>query len=153
MLHTTRNPIQFVFAVGIMAVGCGRTAILPGVGSGPGGSGGGSSGSLTGGVSGSGGSPVISPTLDLLAGWLGGPGSSDGIGALARFSSPQGVAADGAGNLFVADSGNHTIRKVVIVTGAVTTLAGSPGDKGSDDGTGAAARFAGPTRHGCSRAV
>ena len=144
MLHATRNPIQFVFAVGIMAVGCGRTAILPGVGSGPGGSSGGSSGSLTGGVSGSGGSPAISPTLDLLAGWLGGPGSSDGIGALARFSSPQGVAADGAGNLFVADSSNHTIRKVVIVTGAVTTLAGSPGDKGSDDGTGAAARFAFP---------
>jgi sugar lactone lactonase YvrE len=44
-------------------------------------------------------------------------------------------------NLFVADSGNHTIRKVVIATGAVTTLAGTAGTSGSTDGTGAAARF------------
>jgi len=52
--------------------------------------------------------------------------------------------SDGAGNLFVADSYNHTIRKVVITTGAVTTLAGSAGSQGSADGTGAAARFNDP---------
>ena len=54
------------------------------------------------------------------------------------------MAADGAGNLFVADSGNDTIRKVVIATRVVTTLAGTSGMWGSADGTGAAARFDGP---------
>ena len=48
---------------------------------------------------------------------------ADGTGAAARFSAPYGIASDGAGNLFVADS--NTIRKVVIATGAVTTLAGA----------------------------
>ena len=50
-----------------------------------------------------------------------------------------GIASDGAGNLFVADSGNETIRKIVIATGAVTTLRRAPGQTGSArDGTGAA---------------
>jgi DNA-binding beta-propeller fold protein YncE len=51
------------------------------------------------------------------------------------------VAVDGAGNLFVSDSSNHTIRQVVVATGAVTTLAGTAGMTGSTDATGAAARF------------
>lgn len=58
--------------------------------------------------------------------------------------SPYGVAADGAGFLYVADTSNHTIRKVVLSTGAVTTLAGSVGQSGSTDGAGAAARFSSP---------
>jgi len=64
--------------------------------------------------------------LKLLAGAIGGYGDRDGTGPTARFNNPTGVASDGAGNIFVADSWNHTIRKVVIATGAVTTLAGSP---------------------------
>ena len=83
-------------------------------------------------------------TLSLVAGGLGGSGSADGIGAAAGFSSPSGVAADGAGNLYVADTTNDTIRKVVLATGVVSTLAGAVGMPGSADGTGAAARFAGP---------
>jgi hypothetical protein len=79
--------------------------------------------------------------LRLLAGGLGGPGNVDGIGAAARFQAPRGIAVDGAGNLFVADIYNSTIRKVVIASGEVTTLAGYPGQHGSSDGTGAAARF------------
>ncbi len=67
-------------------------------------------------------------------------GSTDGIGAAARFNRPQSLASDGT-NLYVSDMRNDTIRKVVIATGAVTTLAGSPGNNGSNDGTGAAARF------------
>jgi len=85
------------------------------------------------------------PMLKLLAGAIGGYGDRDGTGPTARFNNPTGVASDGAGNIFVADSWNHTIRKVVIATGAVTTLAGSPENGGSTDGTGPDARFYDPS--------
>ncbi|HMC93215.1 MAG TPA: hypothetical protein VKO16_00440 [Polyangia bacterium] len=87
---------------------------------------------------------IATGVVTTLAGSPGAPGSTDGTGAAARFGGPAGLASDGAGNLFVADAGNHTIRKVVIATGVVTTLAGSPGAPGSIDGTGAAARFNDP---------
>jgi hypothetical protein len=83
-------------------------------------------------------------TLELLAGGIGEEGDVDGVGAAARFHWPCGVASDGAGNLFVADRENETIRQVVIATGAVTTLAGSPGLDGTADGTGSDARFSIP---------
>ena len=67
-------------------------------------------------------------------------GSADGTGAAARFRNPSGVATDGAGNVYVADSGNDTIRKIT-PTGVVSTLAGTAGMAGSADGIGAAARF------------
>ena len=67
-------------------------------------------------------------------------GSADGAGGAARFNSPAGVAVDGAGNVYVADSGNSTIRKIA-PGGAVTTLAGAADTAGSSDGLGAAARF------------
>jgi hypothetical protein len=82
--------------------------------------------------------------LTVLAGVPGGSGSGDGVGPTARFSFPAGVALDGAGNLFVADHFNHTVRKVVLATGEVTTLAGSPGQSGSVDARGADARFESP---------
>jgi sugar lactone lactonase YvrE len=69
-----------------------------------------------------------------------GPGSADGPGSLARFRAPRGAAADSAGNVYVADAGNHTIRKVT-PGGVVTTLAGLAGSHDSADGTGSAARF------------
>lgn len=71
-------------------------------------------------------------------------GSANGTGSAARFNGPTGVAVDGSGNVFVADKGNHTIRKVT-PSGVVTTLAGSAGNSGSVNGTGAGARFNGPT--------
>ena len=117
-----------------------------------------------------------------LAGAGGQSGANDGSGDAARFSSPIGLAVDGAGNVYVADSGNNRIRKVtpagVVTThassgfnrpfgvavdsstnvyvadsnnhrirkitpaGVVTTLAG--GTMGTNDGTGATARFTFP---------
>lgn len=71
-------------------------------------------------------------------------GSADGVGTEAGFNGPIGVTTDGT-HVFVADYGNHTIRKIVIATGVVTTLAGSAGIPGSADGTGAAALFKNPT--------
>lgn len=72
-------------------------------------------------------------------GWQTG-GSNDGTGSAARFLNPEGVATDGT-NLYVSDSGNNTIREVVIATAQVTTLAGKAGESGSADGAGGAARF------------
>jgi sugar lactone lactonase YvrE len=79
-----------------------------------------------------------------LAGTASAPGTADGVGAAARFGDPEGVVADGAGNLYVADTGGETIRKIVVATGQVTTIAGSPGVFGSADGVGAAAQFGAP---------
>src|SRR5205807_432946 len=60
-----------------------------------------------------------------IAGLPGYYGSSDGTGTGARFCSPRGIAMDASLNLYVADTGNSTIRKIGS-TGEVTTLAGFP---------------------------
>jgi len=85
---------------------------------------------------------IATGMVTTMAGAAGVAGSDDGTGTEARFNSPGGITTDGA-NLYIAD-GNCTIRKVVIATGVVTTLAGAAGVSGSDDGTGAEARFGGP---------
>lgn len=72
-----------------------------------------------------------------------GPGSTDANGSAARFGGPFAVAVDSSGNIYVADSGNHTIRKIT-PAGIVNTLAGSPGNPGSADGAGSVARFKNP---------
>jgi sugar lactone lactonase YvrE len=72
------------------------------------------------------------------------PGYADGIGSAASFKRPSGVAVDGNGNLFVSDQYNHRIRKVIIATGEVTTLAGS-GSYGTLDAIGTSASFFYPT--------
>jgi len=79
-----------------------------------------------------------------VAGSAGSPGSADGTNSAARFNSPCGVALDGGGNLYVADAHNHTIRKVTLADGVVTTLAGTAAPEGSADGTNSAARFSYP---------
>jgi sugar lactone lactonase YvrE len=71
------------------------------------------------------------------------PGSANGTGRAAQFTSPNGIAFDNIGNLYVADTGNHDIRKIS-PDGVVSTLAGSPTNPGSDNGTGTAASFIWP---------
>jgi len=70
-------------------------------------------------------------------------GFADGTGTAASFDTPSGLALDGQGNLYVADTGNHAIRRIT-PQGAVSTLAGD-GTPGFADGPGAHARFDGPT--------
>jgi MYXO-CTERM domain-containing protein len=67
-------------------------------------------------------------------------GSADGTGGSAGFTSPGGLAVDSAGNIYVADTGNSTIREIT-PTGTVTTLAGQAGNAGLMDGTGSNAMF------------
>ena len=73
----------------------------------------------------------------------GSAGSANGTGTSAAFSSPGTTAVDANGNVYVADTANHVIRKIDS-NGAVTTLAGTAGSAGSTNGTGAAARFSSP---------
>ncbi len=82
-------------------------------------------------------------TVTTLAGSAGTGGSSDGTGAAASFIGPQGLAVDSAENIYVADSGNETIRKVTS-GGVVTTLAGVVGPGGDLDGPAASALFFDP---------
>jgi kumamolisin len=79
-----------------------------------------------------------------IAGAAGISGSNDGVGTGARFNSPSGVRLDAAGNVYIADTNNHTIRRLT-PTGIITTLAGSAGVSGSSDGVGSAARFNSPS--------
>ncbi|MBB5736366.1 sugar lactone lactonase YvrE [Xanthomonas arboricola] len=69
-------------------------------------------------------------------------GFADGVDAAAEFNTPSGIAFDTAGNLYIADTGNHAIRKRT-PQGVVTTLAGD-GSAGFRDGAAAQARFNGP---------
>jgi|CZKI01.1.fsa_nt_gi sugar lactone lactonase YvrE len=79
-----------------------------------------------------------------LAGTAGTIGSKDGTGPAAQFNQPAGIAVDSKGNLYVADRANSTIRKIVISTAAVSTIAGKAGIEGNADGTGPAAQFYAP---------
>jgi len=73
----------------------------------------------------------------------GSPGAADASGTNASFHYPTGLAMDSSGNLFVADSTNHTIRQLTRAGSnwVVTTIAGSSAFSGKDDGIGSAARF------------
>jgi len=95
----------------------------------------------------------ISPAgrVTTVAGKAGVMGSADGTGAAASFNGPSGIACDAAGNLYVADSGNNTIRKIT-PAGVVTTLAGKPGATGSADGVGPSATFNNPQGIACDAA-
>ncbi len=74
-----------------------------------------------------------------IAGSLNQPGTTDGPGLTARFQG-AGITSDAQGNLFIADTANHTIRKIALL-GNVTTYAGRAGDAGVADGALLTARF------------
>jgi hypothetical protein len=78
-----------------------------------------------------------------IAGSAGSQGGTDGTNSGARFTFPTGIVADRAGNLFVADQNNFTIRKMTPsgTNWIVTTIAGLAGTSGTNDGVGNAARF------------
>lgn len=78
------------------------------------------------------------------AGMTGTPGLSEGTGSNAQFRRPDALTIDAAGNLYVADAGNHSIRKVTPAR-VVTTVAGLSGSPGDTNAAGAAARFQFPT--------
>ena len=78
-----------------------------------------------------------------IAGVAGTPGSTDATGTAALFNAPRGIAVDAGGTLFVADTGNHVVRRISS-GGVVTTLAGEAGTAGATDGTGTGARFSSP---------
>ncbi len=84
-----------------------------------------------------------SGNVSTFAGTSGSTGSSDGLGSLARFNKPSGLTIDSAGNLYVIDTGNGTVRKITS-NGIVSTIAGLAGNTGSADGTGNAVRLATP---------
>lgn len=73
------------------------------------------------------------------------PGAADGVGNAARFRAPQGLAVDRNGNVYVADTGNHTLR-LITPSGNVSTIAGQAGQSGTKDGATTAARFESPDR-------
>ena len=86
---------------------------------------------------------LLGYSVSTLAGQVGVAGTNDGVGTAAHFNFPQGIALDNAGNLFVADGKNHTIRKMTLVgtNWIVTTIGGMAGITNSTDGIGKMARF------------
>ena len=88
---------------------------------------------------------ISTGVVTTLAGTAGVSGTTEGTGTAARFNGPQGVLFD-ASNIYISDTGNHSIRRYTLSTGAVTTFAGQSGTSGTTDGTGTAARFSSPTR-------
>jgi len=85
---------------------------------------------------------VISTGVVTTVAGTGSSGSANGTGTSASFDNPNEITTDGT-NLYVADSNNHLIRKIVISTGVVTTLAGT-GSSGCANGTGTSASFNAP---------
>ncbi len=81
--------------------------------------------------------------VSTFAGKPGVAGDADGRGSAARFYQPGGIVCNAAGDLYVSDINNHTIRKIT-PEGQVTTVAGKAGVRGSADGPGPVARFAVP---------
>ena len=87
----------------------------------------------------------LSGAISIVAGQLFKEGSTDGAGSKALFNSPDGLTiVDGA--LWVSDTSNSDLRKIVLSTTVVTTAAGTANTSGTEDGHGAEAHFNLPTQ-------
>ena len=71
------------------------------------------------------------------------PGHVDGLASQARFNRPTAMAVGPDGSIYIADSGNHVIRRADS-SGIVSTVAGIPGISGHSDGDISQALFNGP---------
>jgi hypothetical protein len=82
-----------------------------------------------------------------IAGQMGVPGSANGTGTNALFNGPHGIAVDSSGNVYVADTGNSTIRELTQSGGVwtVTTLGGLAGFTGNTNGVNQGNRYRFPT--------
>lgn len=89
------------------------------------------------------GMPAISVNTTTTYAGTGSAGMSNGAALSSTFNNPLSVAVDASGNVYVADAGNHSIRKISS-SGEVSTFAGA-GYSGYADGTGTAARFTYPS--------
>lgn len=92
---------------------------------------------------------IVAKTIDqndatVLAGSPANPGYADGIGSAAQFDFPTSIALDPGNGLYVTDSKNQSIRKIIPSTQTVTTVAGRPGDSQYRTGRGAYSRFIDP---------
>ncbi len=88
--------------------------------------------------------PVQAAQITVVAGDASASGARDATGATARFNTPRGITIDSNGNLYVADTGNFTIRKIT-PAGVVTTFAGSAGMQETINAVGNGARFFSPS--------
>jgi len=88
---------------------------------------------------------IATGAVTTLAGSVGVSGAVDGVGTAATFNHPMQITTDGT-NLYVVDSGNNKIRKIVIATGVVSSLTGTANtamSSGATDGAAASAKFSG----------
>lgn len=86
---------------------------------------------------------TVQPNVRILAGYAGGPAYAEGQGSQARFDAPQGIVSDGDGNLYVADSNNHVIRRIS-PQGQTSVFAGQPGQAGHVNGPRLSAKLSYP---------
>lgn len=83
---------------------------------------------------------IATANVTTIAGTAGASGYVDGVGAAARFRFPAGLTGTGT-NLFINDRTSYTLRKLDLNTNTVSTVAGTDGNQGLNDGIGAAAEF------------
>ncbi len=83
-------------------------------------------------------------TVSVFAGTTGTQGTNTGVGTAAEFDTPWGIVVDSQTNIFVTDSGSHTIRLINPLTTNVTDFAGAPTVSGTTDNAGPLARLNNP---------
>ncbi len=86
---------------------------------------------------------TVSGTVTTVAGTANISGTEDGTGSAAHFNLPTQIATDGTA-LYVADSGNSTIRRITLADMKVKTIGGQAGTSGKTEGGADKSLFSGP---------